>query len=62
MFNAFKVWIWLQIGIIGGSGFYEMPELENPQTKHGVENEFGKPTDDLVSGSIHGVPVVVLSR
>ena len=62
MFNAFKVWIWLQIGIIGGSGFYEMPELENPQTKLGVENEFGKPTDDLVTGSIHGVPVVVLSR
>jgi len=52
----------VKIGIIGGSGFYEMPELENPQTILGVENEFGKPTDDLVSGSIHGVPVVVLSR
>jgi len=52
----------VKIGIIGGSGFYEMPELENPLTKLGVENEFGKPTDDLVTGSIHGVPVVVLSR
>jgi len=51
----------VKVGIIGGSGFYQMDELENPQTKQ-VDTEFGKPTDDLVSGSIHGVPVVVLSR
>ena len=49
------------VGIIGGSGFYQMPELQNPQSKK-VETEFGEPTDNLVSGTIHGIPVVVLSR
>ena len=38
-----------------------MPELENPQEKQ-VNTEFGEPTDKLVAGTIHGVPVVVLSR
>jgi len=51
----------LKIGIIGGSGFYQMPELENPHVKK-VTTEFGEPTDQLIEGSIHGVPVVVLSR
>lgn len=51
----------IKIGIIGGSGFYQMPELENPQEKQ-VNTEFGEPTDKLVVGTIHGVPVVVLSR
>lgn len=51
----------IKIGIIGGSGFYQMPELENPQEKQ-VNTEFGEPTDKLVIGTIHGVPVVVLSR
>ena len=38
-----------------------MPELENPHVKK-VTTEFGEPTDQLIEGSIHGVPVVVLSR
>ena len=38
-----------------------MPELENPQEKQ-ANTEFGEPTDKLVVGTIHGVPVVVLSR
>ena len=55
------LWYHIQIGIIGGSGFYQMPELENPKEKL-VNTEFGEPTDKLVVGTIHGVPVVVLSR
>ena len=51
----------MQIGIIGGSGFYQMPELQNACGKK-VETEFGDPTDQLMEGTIHGVPVVVLSR
>ena len=38
-----------------------MPELQNPVSKN-VQTEFGDPSDKLVEGTIHGVPVVVLSR
>ena len=38
-----------------------MPELQNACGKK-VETEFGDPTDQLMEGTIHGVPVVVLSR
>eukprot|EP00093_Oithona_nana_P008551 08551.XXX_38666_37565_1 [CDS] Oithona nana genome sequencing. len=51
----------LKIGIIGGSGFYQMPELQNATAKR-VETEFGDPSDQLMEGTIDGVPVVVLSR
>ena len=51
----------LKIGIIGGSGFYNMPELTNIKTEH-IETEFGSPSDNLVSGFIEGLPCVLLSR
>jgi hypothetical protein len=38
-----------------------MPELQNAKAIK-VKTEFGTPSDDLVEGTIHGVPCVVLSR
>lgn len=38
-----------------------MPELQNATAKR-VETEFGDPSDQLMEGTIDGVPVVVLSR
>ena len=38
-----------------------MPELQNVTAKN-VDTEFGDPSDQLMEGTIDGVPVVVLSR
>ena len=38
-----------------------MPELQNVTGKK-VDTEFGDPSDQLMEGTIDGVPVVVLSR
>ena len=51
----------IKIGIIGGSGFYQLSELKDSSEKI-VNTEFGAPSDKLVEGTIHGVPVVVLAR
>ena len=51
----------IKIGIIGGSGFYNLPELADPQERF-IETEFGPPSDKLVEGTIHDVPVAVLAR
>ena len=49
------------VGIIGGSGLYQMDALENTQA-HTITTPFGAPSDVLVTGSIHGVPVAFLAR
>lgn len=49
------------IGIIGGSGLYHMEALQERQ-EHFIETPYGSPSDHLVSGKIHGVPVVFLAR
>ena len=49
------------IGIIGGSGLYQMDALQNAQ-EHRISTPFGDPSDVLVTGSVHGVPVVFLAR
>ena len=51
----------IKIGIIGGSGFYQLSDLKDSSEKI-VDTEFGPPSDKLVEGTIHGVPVVVLAR
>ena len=51
----------LQVGILGGSGFYSMPELANAKVET-ITTPFGNPSDNPVSGTIDGVPCVVLSR
>ena len=49
------------VGIIGGSGLYQMDALQGAQ-EHVISTPFGKPSDVLVTGSVHGVSVVFLAR
>lgn len=49
------------IGIIGGSGVYDIDGLENPQWIP-VESPFGAPSDDLLVGRLDGVKMVFLPR
>jgi 5'-methylthioadenosine phosphorylase len=49
------------IGIIGGSGLYEMAEVRQP-TEIQIETPFGAPSDSLVSGEVGGRQVYFLPR
>jgi 5'-methylthioadenosine phosphorylase len=49
------------IGIIGGSGLYQMDELRDA-TEHKIETPFGPPSDTLVGGTISGRQVYFLPR
>jgi 5'-methylthioadenosine phosphorylase len=49
------------IGIIGGSGLYDLEHLENVQ-EISVETPFGKPSDVVVTGELNGASVAFLAR
>lgn len=49
------------VGIIGGSGLYQMDALEGAREQV-VATPFGAPSDVLVTGTVHGVPAVFLAR
>src|ERR1700716_2490939 len=49
------------IGIIGGSGLYQMEGVENP-TEQRVETPFGDPSDTVIGGRMHGRQVYFLRR
>ena len=49
------------VGIIGGSGLYQMDALEGAQ-EHVISTPFGAPSDVLVTGRVQGVQVVFLAR
>ncbi|MBA2241301.1 MAG: S-methyl-5'-thioadenosine phosphorylase [Chthoniobacterales bacterium] len=49
------------IGIIGGSGLYQMEGVDEP-TEQRVETPFGSPSDALVGGKMHGRQVYFLPR
>lgn len=49
------------IGVIGGSGLYHMDALQDAQ-EHDLETPYGKPSDAVVTGTVHGVPVAFLAR
>ena len=49
------------IGIIGGSGLYQMEGVENA-TEQRIETPFGSPSDALIGGTWHGRPVYFLPR
>ncbi len=51
----------VKIGIIGGSGLYQMPELENVREQR-VETPFGEPSDAFIIGELEGVTVAFLPR
>jgi 5'-methylthioadenosine phosphorylase len=49
------------LGIIGGSGLYALPELENAEWQT-VNTPFGAPSDAILTGRLHGVPLAFLPR
>ena len=49
------------IGIIGGSGLYQMEELRD-SSEFNIDTPFGRPSDTLVGGKIHGRQVYFLPR
>src|SRR5881397_780812 len=49
------------IGVIGGSGLYEIEELRDA-TEHTVDTPFGSPSDILVGGKLSGRQVYFLPR
>lgn len=50
-----------EIGILGGSGLYQMAALENVQEHH-IDTPYGAPSDALVTGSLDGISVAFLAR
>ena len=51
----------VMIGVIGGSGVYDIDGLENVRWET-VESPFGKPSDQLMFGRLAGVDLVFLPR
>lgn len=49
------------VGIIGGSGLYDIPGLEGTEWRR-VESPFGEPSDELLFGVVGGQPIVFLPR
>lgn len=49
------------IGIIGGSGLYEIEGFQSRKT-HTVSTPFGKPSDVIIEGRLHKQPVFFLPR
>lgn len=51
----------IHIGIIGGSGLYQMPGLEDVR-EHKVNTPFGKTSDAVLTGRLNGCNVAFLAR
>jgi len=49
------------IGVLGGSGVYEIDGLENTRWEK-VESSFGEPSDELLFGELNGQKLVFLPR
>jgi 5'-methylthioadenosine phosphorylase len=49
------------LGVIGGSGIYDLPGLETRETKV-IASPWGDPSGPLLTGEIDGLPIVFLSR
>ena len=50
-----------KLGIIGGSGVYEIDGLEDA-TWVSVESPWGSPSDEFMTGTLHGLEMVFLPR
>jgi 5'-methylthioadenosine phosphorylase len=50
-----------KLGVIGGSGVYDIPGLANVRWK-AVETPWGKPSDELMFGELDGQEIVFLPR
>lgn len=51
----------IAIGILGGSGLYQMEALQNPQEQR-IDTPFGPTSDAIITGTLDGVPVAFLAR
>jgi 5'-methylthioadenosine phosphorylase len=51
----------VKIGIIGGSGLYQMPELTDIKEVN-VDTPFGRPSDAFMIGTLEGTRVAFLPR
>ncbi|PPC81649.1 MAG: S-methyl-5'-thioadenosine phosphorylase [Hyphomicrobium sp.] len=49
------------LGIVGGSGFYNLPGLENPRWER-IESPWGSPSDDVLFAEVDGLPMRFLPR
>ena len=49
------------IGIIGGSGVYDIAGLENKRWEK-IESSFGEPSDEMLFGELNGVKLAFLPR
>ncbi len=50
-----------RIGVIGGSGLYDMEGLEVSEERH-ISTSFGDPSDAFILGELEGTPVAFLAR
>ena len=49
------------LGIIGGSGLYDLPGLTDTEWKR-IETPWGTPSDEILHGQINGLPIRFLPR
>lgn len=49
------------IGVIGGSGLYQMDALTDVH-EHAIDTPYGRPSDVIVTGQLHGARVAFLAR
>ena len=49
------------LGIIGGSGIYDLPGLEDIREER-IESPWGEPSAQVRRGNIAGLPIVFLPR
>ncbi|MBI1818390.1 MAG: S-methyl-5'-thioadenosine phosphorylase [Deltaproteobacteria bacterium] len=49
------------VGVVGGSGLYELPGLANVESRR-LTTPFGEPSDEFVCGTLAGVRLVFLPR
>jgi 5'-methylthioadenosine phosphorylase len=51
----------MKVGIIGGSGLYNLKELEKADNVQ-LDTPFGKPSSNFLTGEVHGIPVIFIPR
>jgi 5'-methylthioadenosine phosphorylase len=49
------------LGIVGGSGFYNLPSLEHAEWRR-IGSPWGEPSDDILFADIDGLPIRFLPR
>jgi len=49
------------LGIVGGSGLYDIPGLEKATWRH-VDSPWGRPSDDILFAELDGLPIRFLPR